>query len=55
MREMAQLPTRALRRSITGTSKEDRMSKFKLRHAKLLMSMTTLVALVVTSGAGFKF
>jgi hypothetical protein len=31
------------------------MSKFKLRHAKLLMSIAAVVALVVTSGAGFKF
>ena len=31
------------------------MSKFKLRHTKLLMSISALVALVVTSGAGFKF
>jgi hypothetical protein len=31
------------------------MSKFKLRHAQLLLSIMALVALVVVSGAGFKF
>lgn len=31
------------------------MSKFKFRHAQLLLSIMSLVALVVVSGAGFKF
>jgi hypothetical protein len=31
------------------------MSKFKLRHANLLLSIAALVALVVDAGAGFKF
>lgn len=31
------------------------MSKFKLRHAQLLLSILSLVSLVVASGAGFKF
>jgi hypothetical protein len=31
------------------------MSRFKSRHAQLLMSIMSLVALVVVSGASFKF
>jgi hypothetical protein len=31
------------------------MSKFKLRHARLFTSILSLVALVVVSGAGWKF
>jgi hypothetical protein len=31
------------------------MSRFKFRHAQLLMSIMSLVALVVVSGASFKF
>jgi hypothetical protein len=31
------------------------MSKFKFRHAQLMMSVTSLVALIVVSGASFKF
>jgi hypothetical protein len=30
-------------------------SKFKFRHAKLLMSIAALAALVIDAGAGFKF
>jgi hypothetical protein len=41
--------------SRTGSNKEDWMSKFKLRHANLLLSIAALVALVVDAGAGFKF
>ena len=31
------------------------MSRFKLRHAQLLLSIMALVALVVVSGASWKF
>jgi hypothetical protein len=31
------------------------MSKFKLRHAKLLVSIAAFAALIIDSGAGFKF
>jgi hypothetical protein len=31
------------------------MYKFKLRHAKLLLSIAALAALVIDAGAGFKF
>ena len=31
------------------------MSRFKFRHAQLLLSIMTLVALVVVSGASWKF
>jgi hypothetical protein len=31
------------------------MSKFKLRHVRLMLSIVSLVALVVVSGAAFKF
>jgi hypothetical protein len=31
------------------------MSRFKFRHAQLLMSVMSVVALVVVSGASFKF
>jgi hypothetical protein len=31
------------------------MSKFKLRHMQLLLSIMSLVALVVVSGASLKF
>jgi hypothetical protein len=30
-------------------------SKFKFRHAKLLMSIMAIVAVIVDSGAGHKF
>jgi hypothetical protein len=30
-------------------------SKFKFRHAKLLMSIAAFAALVIDAGAGFKF
>jgi hypothetical protein len=31
------------------------MSKFKFRHAKLLTAIVAIVAIIVDSGAGFKF
>ncbi len=31
------------------------MSRFKFRHAQLLLSIMSLIALVVVSGASFKF
>jgi hypothetical protein len=31
------------------------MSKFKLRHLQLLLSILSVIALVVVSGAGLKF
>jgi hypothetical protein len=31
------------------------MSRFKFRHAQLMLSLTSLVALVVVSGASWKF
>jgi len=39
----------------TGSKQGGLMSKFKLRHANLLLSVAALVALVVDAGAGFKF
>jgi hypothetical protein len=31
------------------------MSKFKFRHAQLMLSIMSVIALVVVSGASFKF
>ncbi len=31
------------------------MSKFKLRHLQLLLSILSVIALVVVAGAGWKF
>jgi hypothetical protein len=31
------------------------MSKFKLRHLQLMLSILSVIALVVVSGAGLKF
>jgi hypothetical protein len=31
------------------------MSKFKLRHLQLMLSVLSVIALVVVSGAGWKF
>ena len=31
------------------------MSKFKLRHLQLILSILSVIALVVVSGAGMKF
>jgi hypothetical protein len=31
------------------------MSKFKLRHLQLMLSILSVIALVVVSGAGMKF
>jgi hypothetical protein len=31
------------------------MSKFKLRHLQLMLSILSVIALVVVSGAGWKF
>ena len=42
-------------RHLPGRMKEDRMSKFKFRYAKLIITAAALVALVVDGGAGFKF
>jgi hypothetical protein len=36
-------------------SRRTRMSRFKFRHAQLMLSIMALVALVVVSGASWKF
>ena len=57
--EIARLPAQApVAASPPGTdSRRDLVSKskFKFRHAKLLMSITAIIAVIVDSGAGHKF
>jgi hypothetical protein len=57
--EIARLPAQApVAASPPGTdSRRDHVSKskFKFRHAKLLMSIMAIVAVIVDSGAGHKF
>jgi len=57
--EIARLPAQApVAAPPPGTdSRRDLVSKskFKFRHAKLLMSITAIIAVIVDSGAGHKF
>jgi hypothetical protein len=54
-REIARPPTRAITLTIRHLKRRTRMSKFKLRHLQLMLSILSLVALVVVSGAAWKF
>ena len=53
--EIARLPAQCVRYFRSTTDRRTRMSKFKFRHAQLMLSLMSLIALVVVSGASWKF
>ena len=53
--EIARLPAQWFDISRSTTDRRTRMSRFKFRHAQLMLSLMSLIALVVVSGASWKF